>query len=159
MGKEISYISLAENDYQYLKQDIQAGRVSNLLAYNSQNICERYLKGVIVALGLESNCTNKEMSSHSLRKLCNFLKQNAPQLNKQINYPVIIAGDGYYFNTRYPGDDYLEVTKSDIQDCWKAVEEARRIALTIEQKKTMINLQTAQNTLDSLMDDKEEIGE
>lgn len=138
MGKKISYISIAENDYQYLKQDVEAGRVSNILAYNSQNVCEKYLKGSIVSLGLENQCTNNEMRTHSLRKLCNFLKKNAPQLQNQINYSKILAGDGYYFNTRYPGDDYLEVTSSDIQECWDAVEETRKMALYIEQQKQPI---------------------
>ncbi len=33
--------------------------------------------------------------------------------------------DGYYFSTRYPGDDSIELTADDIKDCLYAVTKCR----------------------------------
>ena len=47
MESERNYFDFAEDDYQYLKEDYERGRVANYMASMSQNICERYLKHVV----------------------------------------------------------------------------------------------------------------
>lgn len=132
MGESTTYISIAENDYQYLKRDIQEGRVANLVAFNTQGVCEKFLKGIIVYYGLEEACTQKELSSHSIRKLVNFIRKNIPEV--KLNWRKVLQADGFYFNTRYPGDDYFDVTKEDIEMCWEAATEVRSYVITLKDK-------------------------
>lgn len=45
MGAErITYYTRAENDYQFVKANYEEGRVSEVMCYVMQSICERYLK-------------------------------------------------------------------------------------------------------------------
>lgn len=132
--KKMSYISIAEADYQFLKISYNDGRVSNLMAYTAQDICERFLKGIIVCAGLENQWTSRDMHTHSIRKLVNFLKQHEAALGCHPNYRKILQAEGFYYNTQYPGDDFFYATKEDIDDCFEAIEEARRIALLLEQR-------------------------
>lgn len=159
MGETITYIKTAENDYAFIKKNVEEGAISNVLAYTMQNICERYLKGAIVCLGLESSCKQKEMSSHSLRKICKVLKEYPPN-EISLNYDTVYKADGYYFDTRYPGDDYFEVDESDILACWEALNEARNFALAIEQQYTLnkpLDIAESTSLLEELMEDENAI--
>ena len=124
MGKTISYFDLAENDYQFLLQDYRSGRVGNILCSSAQNICERYLKYVI-----DTECTAVDTTNvlhlHSLKALRNFMKINIPDF--KCDWSKVMQADGYYFSTRYPGDDAFMVTKDDVNECWEAVEYVRKL--------------------------------
>ena len=100
MEKSLNYYDLAENDYEFLSYDYEHGRVGNILCSSAQNICERYLK--------------------YLRR---FITKNIPDF--ECDWSKITPADGYYFTTRYPGDDAFLVDKQDVDDCWKAVEYTR----------------------------------
>ena len=124
MEKSLNYHDLAENDYEFLSYDYEHGRVGNILCSASQNICERYLKHVI-----DSECkdmdTSAALHSHSLKYLRRFITKNIPDF--ECDWSKIMPADGYYFTTRYPGDDAFLVGKQDVDDCWKAVEYTREL--------------------------------
>lgn len=124
MEKSLNYHDLAENDYEFLSYDYEHGRVGNILCSSAQNICERYLKHVI-----DSECkdmdTSAALHSHSLKYLRRFITKNIPDF--ECDWSKIMPADGYYFTTRYPGDDAFLVGKQDVDDCWKAVEYTREL--------------------------------
>lgn len=124
MEKSLNYHDLAENDYEFLSYDYEHGRVGNILCSSAQNICERYLKHVI-----DSECkdmdTSAALHSHSLKYLRRFITKNIPDF--ECDWSKITPADGYYFTTRYPGDDAFLVDKQDVDDCWKAVEYTREL--------------------------------
>lgn len=127
MGEELTYFSMAENDYQYLSEDVARGRVGNLICYSAQNICERYLKHVIAEYTDPSVDTTTILRSHSLRTLLRFLKTYLPDFIIDLN--IVSKADGYYFTARYPGVDAYNVDKSDVDQCWEAVTYTRECVI------------------------------
>lgn len=122
MGTKINYLKTAENDYQYFKFDYEHNHFGNPFCYCAQNICERYLKFVV-----DEYCDNEKaitvLKTHNLRKLISFIKQELPDF--KCDWKSVMQADGFYFNARYPGEDYLEVTAEDCEECWEAVTSVR----------------------------------
>lgn len=126
MEKGLSYFDLAENDYQFLQFDRNAGRIGNIMCSAAQNICERYLKHLIDTYVLDIDTTTI-LQTHSLKALRRFMRDNVPDFRG--NWRIILQADGYYFSTRYPGDNAFLVEKEDVDECWEAVEEVRSAVL------------------------------
>lgn len=123
MGKEVTYYNFAENDYLYLKANVEEKRVSNAMCSSAQNICERYLKEVIKDKADELNDTNI-MKTHSLKKIRKFVEANIPDY--ECDWTTVVLADGYYFSARYPGEDSYFVDESDVEICWNSVQETKR---------------------------------
>ena len=150
MGEELTYFSMAENDYQFLSEDVERGRVANLICYSAQNICERYLKHVITECTDPSIDTTTILRSHSLRTLLRFLKNHVPEFS--IDAVIVSKADGYYFTARYPGVDAYNVDKSDVDQCWEAVTHTRGCVLAYmrqidyhQEKNNILNSSYAQD--------------
>lgn len=152
MGKEVTYYSFAENDYWFLKANVQENRVSNAMCSSAQNICERYLKEVIQEQAKVLENTDI-MKTHSLRKLRKFIEANIPEF--ECDWTSIILADGYYFSARYLGDDSYFVDEKDVDICWNAVQEAKRATdcylekneLEQEEKQEMLDVEMHRETL------------
>lgn len=69
MEKVVNYYTFAEDDYLFLKANIEERRVNNAMTSISQNICERYLKHLIEIYCVEIDCTSI-LKTHSLKKFC-----------------------------------------------------------------------------------------
>lgn len=132
METKISYFSMAENDYQFFLFDYEHGRVGNAICYGSQSICERYLKHVIDISCVDIDTTHV-LKTHNLRSIKQFITGHIPEF--QGNWSKILQADGYYFSTRYPGDEAYMVDKEDVEQCWEAVEETRASVLKYCQQK------------------------
>ena len=133
-SNNVNYFSCAENDYQFFRLDVENGRVANYLAAMAQNIVEGYLKHVIdqeyhPTSGAEEYDKAQNLRAHNLNKLvCCVNDHTSLQLSEdQIN--EINKANGYYFSTRYPGDEYQDVRKEDIQKCSEAVETCRNAVM------------------------------
>lgn len=122
MGKNVTYYDMAENDYQFLTFDHDNGRVGNVMCYVSQNVCERYLKHLIDVYCREIDTTSA-LKTHSLKVLKKFMNENLPDF--VCDWRTVMKADGFYFSSRYPGDDSFLVDGDDVEDCWEAVEEVR----------------------------------
>lgn len=122
MGKEINYYTFAENDYLFLKINMQEGRVSNAMTSIAQNVCERYLKHVIDCYCTSIDCT-AVLKTHSLKRIIRFLNENLEDF--KIDRSKVVLADGYYFSARYPGDESFFATEEDVESCWDAVEETK----------------------------------
>ncbi|MCD8221704.1 MAG: HEPN domain-containing protein [Clostridiales bacterium] len=133
-----SYLSFAENDYEFFKEIIKGELVYNALPSIAQNACEKYLKDLIDRFFVpennhELNEKTSIMRTHSLSKLLKFLEK---QMDLEISDEFkdnIEKGDGYYFSTRYPGDNSIEVDMRDIRKADTALEYTRMLHQKIEQ--------------------------
>ena len=132
MGAGLSYFDLAENDYQFLRHDRDAGRVGNIMCSAAQNICERYLKHIIDVY-VQDTDTTKVLQTHSLRVLRRFIREVLPDF--QIRWNTVLQADGYYFSTRYPGNEAFIVDKEDVDECWEAVEETRSAVIRYKEER------------------------
>lgn len=117
--REYSYIDIADIDYDFIKGLREQGIVNNNITSVAQNACEKYLKGIIQYFGF-SDIAITEMRTHSLKKLCRFIQVNINDI--VIDESTVCKADGYYFSTRYPGDDFFIVTETDIEACWEAID-------------------------------------
>lgn len=126
MEKEInSYYGMAYNDYCYAKAGMQIGE--QLGNYNGvASLCsqsaEKYLKAVLEVTFAEGALLL--MHSHNLRAITNKLKKAYPQLelsSKDMKW----LGD-FYFDARYPGDNFVEVNKEDALECLRIVEDLQQ---------------------------------
>lgn len=128
-----SYYGMAYNDYCYAKAGMQVGEqlgnYNGVAALCAQS-AEKYLKAVLEitfseeALGL--------LHSHNLRAITNKLKEVYPDLplsTKDMKW----LGD-FYFDARYPGDNFIEVNKDDALECLRLTEDlAQKVTILLEQ--------------------------
>lgn len=124
MGKEINYYTFAEDDYLFMKQNMEEGRISNAMTSIAQNICERYLKYIIDKFCTSEDCTNI-LRTHSLKRIIRFLDENLEDF--KIDRTKVVLADGYYFSARYPGEESFFAKEEDVKICWEAVEETKRV--------------------------------
>ena len=128
MEKKInSYYGMAYNDYCYAKAGMQVGEqlgnYNGVAALCAQS-AEKYLKAVLEitfsedALGL--------MHSHNLRAITNKLKEAYPELELSTK-DMKWLGD-FYFDARYPGDNFVEVNKEDALECIRITEDLQQKA-------------------------------
>jgi len=100
----------------------------NILATQCAQICEKYLKA-IVSEKLIIDANNKELlQSHNLRSILSKVKQVYPidMTLKEIKY----VGD-FYFDARYPGDNFTAVDEEAIRDCIEITEKLREECLKV----------------------------
>ena len=142
---ENSYKSLAENEYLYMKASIEIARKLgnyNILAAQCAQICEKYLKAII-AEKLIMDANSKELlQSHNLRSILSKIKEKYPMevTLRDVKY----VGD-FYFDARYPGENFITVDEEAINDCIEITESVRRDSLEIlnEDKNATLDLPSA----------------
>lgn len=123
-----SYMGMAENDYLYAKagMDIcqQLGNYNSVAAGCAQ-AAEKYLKALAEICLVEDPDGVAVMKTHNLRTLVNKLKEylpEAPLNSKDCKW----LGD-FYFEARYPGDNFVVVNEEDARECIRITEDIRRI--------------------------------
>lgn len=129
-----NYLDFAENDYQYLIASYEAGIVANMMGAMAQGICEKYMKHIISQFTTPSSGTEqleKEalLKTHNLQRLIRYMESKTDfQFTKETK-SLMLQINGYYFSTRYPGDDSIELDKEDIEDCILAAKGCREEVL------------------------------
>lgn len=133
-----SYYGMAYNDYCYAKAGMQVGEqlgnYNGVAALCAQS-AEKYLKAL-----LEVTFADEALNllhSHNLRAITNKLKEVYPDLTLSTK-DMKWLGD-FYFDARYPGDNFIEVNKEDALECLRLTEELQKIITTlleqVEQKR------------------------
>ena len=128
MEKINTYKDFADDDYNFYVKAMESGDVPNSIGATSQIICERYLKHVINKYfkpknDEESDTKTECLRTHNLKKLINVISTFAEIDDDTV--AKIKAADGYYFSTRYPGDDAMIMTQRDIDACISAIKAAK----------------------------------
>lgn len=156
---ERTYWDYAEDDRNYLKDTYEDGYKRPAMASMGQNICERYLKHIILEYSTpetadEEQNMERALRTHNLRNLEDYI-----QGSMGIEIPDDLSDsltriNGYYFSTRYPGDDSFVATERDVDNAYKAVEDTREfvadICREIETRQTQEEEQEREDTQEGL---------
>jgi len=105
-----TYKEIAEDDFKGAKRlaDIE---MWNLAAQHLQQACEKQLKSWLE----ENNKLNLALArTHNLRKLLREIGDYGEDF-----YKTAALVENYYFDTKYPGDDYIELAGQDIDEAIK----------------------------------------
>lgn len=125
-----TYYDFALDDYRFLCELNKNNITANSIGAISQNTCERFLKHLINEYVPVTDDNRQSitdiMTTHNLNRLVSFWNSfssekvpvNVSNLLKKIN--------GFYFSTKYPGDDSQTLSKADILTCYKAVEACKQ---------------------------------
>ena len=154
MGQRLkTYFDFAEDDFEYFQFSYNAGIVANAMGAMAQGICEKYLKHIIENYVKpdsyeENNERDNILRTHSLMRLARYLNENLP--NFRVDRAKLRMIDGFYFTTRYPGEERIDVTKEDIEDCKIAIEECReQVCSYIRSKEDRRNPEKGKKLFDS----------
>ena len=125
-----NYYEIAENDYLWMQATMKHHKEGDVI-YNSscahaQNTVEKFLKHIRSLLPFLDDDDSAEraslLRSHNVKRLCSYLRKSSVNLN----YESFEYIDGYYFETRCPGDESYFVEEYDLQRCWRALQNCKR---------------------------------
>lgn len=110
-----NYLDIARNDLDYLKSVLDTNcTFYNQLSVQCQQVAEKYLKGYMDKLCLEDDVTDL-LRKHNMKKIASHLNQLYPDLNLDTIGLAYLTD--FYFDARYPGDDFYTVSKDDFEKC------------------------------------------
>ena len=144
MEKINSYLGMADNDFAFASGGMRT--CSELGVYNSiaslcAQACEKYLKAIIELCFADHQELKSLLRTHNLRTLYNVIskKYDLGVTTKDCKW----VGD-FYFDARYPGDDFVEVTFDDATECLAITEKLKGVAHAIvgEERKKREESQT-----------------
>lgn len=134
-----TYLGRGINDYLYAKKSItsQSCYDYNWPAVICAQSVEKILKAVIESKFADQPDCISVMRTHNLRTIVNRILTRYPESNIS-SRDCKWLGD-FYFDARYPGDDFVEVTKEDAEEALEIVEstikEVEKILVSDEDKK------------------------
>ncbi len=134
-----SYFDFADDDYLYFKRSFDDGIIANSMGAMAQSICERYIKHLISEYFIPetisaSNDKQRILKTHSLTKLISFLRHNMDiEFSKECESELRMI-DGFYFTTRYPGDDSIELDRFGLNHCMEAIKACRAETIKIAER-------------------------
>lgn len=110
---------MAINDYYYIatKDMLTLKKSSNESGYNVntvqvQQIAEKLLKSVLY---VEHSDNDKIMHTHNLKLIYDTICESTDELS--LNRESLSFLKDYYFDARYPGDNFITVSKEDYYRC------------------------------------------
>lgn len=110
-----TYLDIAENDLQYLESVLAAGSTFyNQLAVQCQQVAEKYLKGYLDKLLVDEDVTDL-LRKRNMKKIAS--KLNAMKTGLELDTIGLAYLTDFYYDARYPGDDFYNVTKDDFDKC------------------------------------------
>ncbi len=110
-----SYLSIGQNDLEYLEAVLKTGSTFyNQLAVQCQQVAEKFLKGYLERLMLEEDASDL-LRKHNMKRMAAKLNQLRPEL--QLDTVGLAYLTDFYFDARYPGDDFFEVTREELEKC------------------------------------------
>ena len=110
-----TYIDIAENDLQYLESVLKTGNTFyNQLAVQCQQVAEKFLKGYLDRTVLEEDVSDL-LRKHNMKKIASKLNDMHPGL--KLDTVGLAYLTDFYFDARYPGDDFYTVSKKKNKKC------------------------------------------
>ena len=110
-----TYLDIAENDLQYLEAVLKTGNTFyNQLAVQCQQVAEKFLKGYLDRMLLEED-VSELLRKNSLKKIAAKLNDIKPEL--ELDTIGLAYLTNFYFDARYPGDDFYTVSKEEFEKC------------------------------------------
>ena len=125
-----SYLAIAENDLEYLESVVNSGSTFyNQLAVQCQQVAEKYLKGFLDRLATDEDVSDL-LRKHNMKKMASKLNEYIPGLNLDTIGLAYLTD--FYFDARYPGDDFYTVSKEEFEKCMSVMYD------TVEKLKTRV---------------------
>lgn len=110
-----SYLDIAQNDLEYLESVLKTGsRFYNQLAVQCQQVAEKYLKGYLDRLLTDEDVSDL-LRKHNMKRIASRLNELYPDL--ELDTIGLAYLTDYYFDARYPGDDFSVVTEKEFEKC------------------------------------------
>ena len=110
-----SYLDIAENDLRYLESVLETGSTFyNQMSVQCQQVAEKFLKGYVDRLFLNEDVSDL-LRKHNMKKIAAKLNQLDPDLNLDTIGLAYLTD--FYYDARYPGDDFYTVTKEEFDKC------------------------------------------
>ena len=110
-----NYLDIAENDLQYLEAVLKTGNTFyNQLAVQCQQVAEKFLKGYLDRTLLEEDVSDL-LRKHNMKKIAAKLNEIKPEL--KLDTIGLAYLTDFYFDARYPGDDFYTVSKEEFEKC------------------------------------------
>ena len=110
-----TYLDIAENDLQYLEAVLKTGNTFyNQLAVQCQQVAEKFLKGYLDRMLLEED-VSELLRKNNLKKIAAKLNEIKPGL--KLDTIGLAYLTDFYFDARYPGDDFYTVSKEEFEKC------------------------------------------
>lgn len=110
-----TYLDIAENDLQYLEAVLKTGNTFyNQLAVQCQQVAEKFLKGYLDRMLLEED-VSELLRKNNLKKIAAKLNDIKPEL--KLDTIGLAYLTDFYFDARYPGDDFYTVSKEEFEKC------------------------------------------
>ena len=125
-----TYFDFAEDDRDWFMRSYEQGVAANGMAALAQIACEEYLKHLIDVYYVpedraEEDARTSAMHTHNLAELTRFIRYDMGLDLDEDAEDAMDRINGFYFTTRYPGDESIEVDHRDIEDCARAIESCR----------------------------------
>lgn len=146
-----TYREIAENDLLWAKSSINIGDQMgqyNMVVVQAQQSAEKFMKGFITDFMNEGGKYDKELVTHNLRKMALLINEF---VGEKVLNPVECKylGD-WYFDARYPGDNYIEVR--DREEAVYSIELAEKIRDILYVEINKINSRLLNNTKEEEQD-------
>ena len=110
-----SYLAIAENDLEYLESVVNSGRTFyKQLAVQCKQVTEKYLKGCLDKYLTEEDVSDL-LRKHNMKKIASKLNECKPVM--KLDTIGLAYLTDFYFDARYPGDDFYTVTKEEFEKC------------------------------------------
>lgn len=110
-----SYLAIAENDLAYLEAVLGTGnQFYNQLAVQCQQVAEKYLKGYLDKILVVEDITDL-LRKHNMKRIAAKLNEICPDL--KLDTIGLAYLTDFYFDARYPGDDFYTVSKEEFDKC------------------------------------------
>ncbi|MBI4129965.1 HEPN domain-containing protein [Candidatus Roizmanbacteria bacterium] len=121
------WISSAESDFQYATVGLKQRIIFPQVAFLSQQVAEKYLKGYLMFHG------KVFPRIHDLTKLLDVCVRIEPELEKLRNSCELLTG--FYIETRYP-PDIPDYTKEEINKAYVAAKRIKEQIETVSQPRS-----------------------
>lgn len=110
-----NYLDIGKNDLEYLESVLAGGSTFyNQLSVQCQQVAEKFLKGYLDRLFLDEDVTDL-MRKHNMKKIAVKMNKWKPELDLDTVGLAFLSD--FYYEARYPGDDFYTVTKEEFDKC------------------------------------------
>lgn len=147
-----SYISIALNDLYYLSDSCN-GNYYNNYAVGAQQIVEKLLKGYVELFCSEKIAVSEIkilLQQHNLRRLGECLNKN---LGLKIDLKDMSYLKDFYYEARYPGDNFVLVDRENCIECFKIMNRVIEILKVYDGTLIEFGYDAAKNKTTSFGDD------
>lgn len=134
--KNYNYYRIALNDFKYLEYNIniEDEDIYNRNAILCEQVTEKLLKHIV-----ERACFKEDYSAllkgHNLIKLYKAIVDEGIDLDLSVN--MLRTLKDYYFDANYPGDNFILITKEEMQEAYIFTKDAMEKVKTLIEEKSI----------------------